>query len=173
MKIVVAGRNEEKAKLFAESINNNNIILDSSFKKKNILVVVGCGATPGITNIMAAYGSGFLDTIDFRHVQFADKDYTKYNMPFVVPYSIRTISEVATFPSSFKDKGIKNCSFKGGFPKEFVKNRFIPEKDRRKDVEFLRVELPPELCIDPEMFFGELAKAQNLSFLGLLSASER
>lgn len=355
-KIVVAGRNEEKAKMFAKSFSSNNIMhakadadepekliellkgsdvvinatqyitnlqvmeaalsagvnyvdlgglfhitkkqlkLDSSFKKKNILAVVGCGATPGITNIMAAYGSGFLDTIDSIYVQFADKDYTKYNMPFVVPYSMRTIfdefsmepaifsggkirfvkpltgeeeiefpspvnratcfytlhSEVATFPSSFKDKGIKNCSFKGGFPKEFVEkikflidtgfasttpvkyknfdvvpldftvsllNRFIPEKDRIKDVEFLRVELrgksnrktrnvvvycestsnarwnipagtwntgvppsiiaqmiaekkiekrgvmPPELCIDPELFFGELAKRKiYLSF---------
>jgi saccharopine dehydrogenase (NAD+, L-lysine-forming) len=348
-KIVVAGRNEEKAKAFAGSFKSNNIEwaradadepekliellkgsdvvinatqyttnlqvmeaallagvnyvdlgglfhmtkkqlkLDSSFKKKNILAIVGCGATPGITNIMAAYGCGLLDTIDSIHIQFADKDYTKYDMPFVVPYSMRTIfdefsmepavfsggklkyvkplsgeeeiefpspvnratcfytlhSEVATFPSSFKDKGIKNCRFKGGFPKEFVEkikflidtgfasstpvkyknidvvpldftvsllNRFIPQKNRIKDVEFLRVELhgksegkkkniivycesrsnsrwnipagtwdtgvppsiiaqmiaenkvekqgvlPPELCIDPELFFGELAK---------------
>lgn len=355
-KIVVAGRNEDKAKAFAESFKSNNIEwaradadepqeliellrgsdvvinatqyitnlqvmetalsaganyvdlgglfhmtkkqlkLNNSFKKKGKLAVVGCGATPGITNIMAAYGSGLLDTIDSIHVQFADMDYTKYDMPFVVPYSMRTIfdefsmepalfsggklkyvkplsgeeeiqfpspvnratcfytihSEVATFPSSFKDKGIKNCSFKGGFPKEFVEkikflidtgfatttpvkyknidvvpldftvsllNRFIPEKDRIKDVEFLRVELsgkrnrknrnvivycesrsnsrwnipagtwdtgvppsiiaqmitenkiekrgvmPPELCIDPELFFGELAKRKiYLSF---------
>ncbi|MFZ3166940.1 MAG: saccharopine dehydrogenase C-terminal domain-containing protein [Candidatus Methanoperedens sp.] len=354
--IVVAGRNEDKAKAFAESFKSNNIEwagadaddpqkligllrgsdvvinatqyttnlqvmeaalsaetnyvdlgglfhmtkkqlkLNNSFMKKGKLAVAGCGATPGITNIMAAYGSGLLDTIDSINVQFADKDYTKYDMPFVVPYSMRTIfdefsmepavfsdgklkyvkpisgeeeieflppvnratcfytlhSEVATFPSSFKDKGIKNCSFKGGFPKEFVEkikflidtgfasttpvkyknidvvplnftvsllNRFIPEKDKIKDLEFLRVELrgkrerkkknvvvycesrsnsrwnipagtwdtgvppsiiaqmiaenkiekrgvmPPELCIDPELFFGELAKREiYLSF---------
>lgn len=354
-KIVVAGRNEEKAKAFAGSFKSNNIMhakadadepekltellegsdvvinatqyttnlqvmeaalsagvnyvdlgglfhmtkkqleLDPGFKKKDILAVVGCGATPGITNIMAAYGSGVLDTIESIHVQFADKDYTKYDMPFVVPYSMRTIfdefsmepavfsggklrfvkpltgeeeiefpspvniatcfytlhSEVATFPSSFKDKGIKNCSFKGGFPKEFVEkikflidtgfssttpvkyknidvvpldftvsllNRFIPQKERIKDIEFLRVELqgttggkkkniivycesksnsrwnipagtwntgvppsiiaqmisegilektgvmPPELCIDPELFFKELDR-RNISIL--------
>ncbi|MBI4009746.1 MAG: saccharopine dehydrogenase NADP-binding domain-containing protein [Candidatus Aenigmarchaeota archaeon] len=264
--------------------------LHKRFKRKNLIAILGCGATPGITNIMAAYGARFLDKIDSIHVQFADEDYTNYNMPFVVPYSMYTIfdefmkkpavfqngrikfveplsgmeeikfpspvdkaacfytlhSEVATFPVAFKDKGIKNCSFKGGFDFDFVNkvkflidaglasekpikfrdaeivprdftvkilNQLIPsEKIKVNDIEFLRVELtgyskntkkrivvyckavtnkkwnlsagswdtgvppsiaaqmiingqinqagvlPPEMCINPEIFFKELAK---------------
>lgn len=265
--------------------------LDKKFKKAGISAIIGCGATPGITNIMAAYGSRFFDKINSLHVQFADKDYTEYGMPFVVPYSMQTIfdefsmkpvvfengkfklveplsgleeinflppvnratcfytlhSEVATLPLSFKAKGIKNCSFKGGFEKDFVDkvkflinggfasespvknnnytivprdftvkllNKFIPENVKVDDIEFLRVEIlgrkdgrskklvvycksvsnkkwnipagswntgtppsiiaqmlingliikkgvmPPELCVNSEIFFNELVKRQ-------------
>lgn len=270
--------------------------LDKRFKKAGITAIIGCGATPGITNIMAAYGSKFFDRINSIHVQFADKNYTNYNTPFVVPYSMRTVfeefsmkpavfikgnlkfvepmsgqeeiifphpvnkatcfytphSEVATFPFSFRDKGIKNCSFKGGFEKDFVDkvkflidagfasegsfrydnctivprdftvkilNKFIPENVKVNDIEFLRVEItggksgrakrlivyckavsnkkwnipagawdtgvppsiaaqmllngnitkkgamPPELCINSEIFFKELAKRQIRVFI--------
>lgn len=146
--------------------------LHKKFKTAGITAILGCGATPGITNIMAAYGTKFFDEINAIHVQFADKDYTKYDTPFVVPYSMHTIfdefsmkpavffnkkikfvepitglekiifphpvhnaicfytlhSEVATFPISFKTKGLKNCSFKGGFDKDFVeKVKFLIE----------------------------------------------
>ena len=264
--------------------------LHKQFKKRNLIAVIGCGATPGITNVMAAYGAKFFYSIESINVQFADRDYTNYKIAFTVPYSMYTIfdeftkkpavlqngrikfvepftgmedikfpgpmhnaicfytlhSEVATFPKSFKDKDIKNCSFKGGFDKDFVGkvkflvdsgfasdklvnfkgtkiipkeftvkilNQFIPSlKIKINDIEFLRVEitgkskkfgkrlvvycqtktnkkwnisagswdtgvppsiiaqmiaksqinqkgvLPPELCIDPEIFFKELKK---------------
>lgn len=272
-------------------ITRKQLKLDKKFKKAGITAIIGCGATPGITNIMAAYGAKFFDRINSINVQFADKDYTKYDMPFVVPYSMHTIfdefsmkpavfkngkfkfveplngleeinfprpvnkatcfytlhSEVATFPFSFKTKGIKSCSFKGGFEKDFVDkvkflidtgfasenpvsynnysivprnftvkilNEFIPENTRINDIEFLRVEIlgkrsgrnkrlvvycksvsnkkwdipagswntgtppsivaqmlangsitkrgvmPPELCINPKIFFKELKKRQ-------------
>jgi len=265
--------------------------LHERFKATGVTAVIGCGATPGITNIMASYGARFFDKINSINVQFADKDYTKYDMPFVVPYSMRTIfdefsmkpavykngkftyveplsgaeeidfpppvnkaicfytlhSEVATFPSSFRDNSIKHCSFKGGFERDFVDrvkflidvgftseipirhnnctivprdftvemtNKFIPKNVKVNDIEFLRVEidgkinrrnkrlviycksvsnkrwnipagswdtgtppsivaqmlvhghitengvLPPELCINPKMFFRELKKRQ-------------
>lgn len=138
--------------------------LHSQFKKKHRLALLGCGATPGITNIMANHASRLLDKIDSIHIQFGDKDYTDYKMPFVVPYSMRTIideftkkpavfedgkmkfveplsgsidipfpkplgnlpcfytlhSELASMPDRFKDKGIRNCSFRGGFDSKFV-----------------------------------------------------
>lgn len=277
-------------------MTKKQLTLDKKFKKAGITAIVGCGATPGITNVLAAHGVKFFDRVSSIHVQFADKDYTKYNMPFVVPYSMHTIfdefsmkpavfknrkskfvkpvsgleeinfpqpinkavcfytlhSEVATFPYSFKVKGIKNCSFKGGFEKGFVEkvkflidtgfvsetpthynnctivprdftvkilNKFIPENIKVNDIEFLRVEiignksgknkrltfycksisnkkwnipagswdtgtppsiiaqmlingyitkkgvLPPELCINPEVFFKELAKRQIQVFI--------
>lgn len=141
------------------------LLLHSKFKKAGLTALLGCGSTPGITNVMAAFGAEKFDRVDSIHVQFADKDYTKYTIPFVVPYSMETIfdeftlkpavfknsrtvfveplsgkekirfpkpvnfaecfytlhSEVATLPGSFSRKGIKNCSFKGGFDPGFAK----------------------------------------------------
>lgn len=138
--------------------------LHKEFRKKNVLALLGCGATPGITNIMANHGSKMLDRIDSVHIQFGDKDYTDYNMPVVVPYSMYTVidefskkpavftkgkmtfvepisgaidvdfpnpvgkvscfytlhSELASMPKKFAEKGIKECSFRGGFDKTFV-----------------------------------------------------
>lgn len=138
--------------------------LHERFRKKHILALLGCGATPGITNIMAAHASRLLESIDSIHIQFGDRDYTNYNMPFVVPYSMYTVideftkkpavftdgkmrfvepfsgsvnikfpqplgglpcfytlhSELASLPGKFKEKGIRNCSFRGGFDSKFV-----------------------------------------------------
>jgi lysine 6-dehydrogenase len=138
--------------------------LNKQFEKKKTLALLGCGATPGITNIMANHGSKQLEEIDSIHIQFGDKDYTDYKMPFVVPYSMYTVideftkkpavfsngklkfveplsgsididfpkpagkvncfytlhSEIASMPKKFHEKGIQNCSFRGGFDKQFV-----------------------------------------------------
>ena len=76
--------------------------LNKQFEKKNVLALLGCGATPGITNIMANHGSKMLDKIDSIHIQFGDKDYTNYNMPIVVPYSMYTvIDEFSKRPAVF------------------------------------------------------------------------
>lgn len=74
--------------------------LHSLFKKNRLTAVLGCGATPGITNIMAAYGSRFLDKIRGIHVKFGGKDFTQYNMPFVLPYSAQTIFDEFTMKAA-------------------------------------------------------------------------
>ncbi len=138
--------------------------LHGKFYKKNLVAVIGCGSTPGITNIMAHWGSHRLDSIDSIDIQFGDRDFTKYDMPFVVPYSMYTVfdefmekpavlengrikfveplsgdktvvfpkpvgavrcryslhSELATLPATFKSKGIKRCTFRGGWDNDFV-----------------------------------------------------
>ena len=144
--------------------------LDSRFRKKKVLALLGCGSTPGITNVMAAHVARDFERIDSVHIQFADKDYTDYHMPFVVPYSMYTVrdefskkpavlsngkikfvepfsgstaipfpqpvgkvecfytlhSELATLPGRFRSKGIKECSFRGGFDSGFVSQvRFL------------------------------------------------
>ncbi len=147
--------------------------LNNKFKKSRLLAIVGgCGSTPGISNVMAAFGAKQFDSVKDIHIRFGDMDYTKYNMPFVVPYSMHTLfdeftmkaamfkngrtvfvepfsevekvyfpkpvnavncyctlhSEVATFPISFKEKGLRNCTFKGGFDPELVKKiKFLIE----------------------------------------------
>lgn len=167
--------------------------LHEIFKRNGLTAVLGCGATPGITNVLAAYGRRFLDKVQEIHVRFGDKDFTKTNLPFVLPYSARTIfdefsmlsasftkgqmkfitpwsdeeiekfprpvgeqicgsvlhSELATFPKSFP--GLHECSFKGGFGRDFVDfvkmfiNRgFIAKEPYRTwTVEFLNKFLPP------------------------------
>ncbi len=134
------------------------------FKKKGLVAVLGCGSTPGITNVLAEYGAKRFDRIESLDVAFADKDYTVYNQPYIVPYSMQTVfdeftknpatlvkgrikfvkslsgekhidfpkplgrvlcryslhSELASLPKSLHDKGIRECSFRGGWGNDFV-----------------------------------------------------
>lgn len=138
--------------------------LHSQFRKRGLLAVLGCGSTPGITNILAGYGAGMMNRLDSIHVRFAGYSWTHAKTHFVVPYSMYTVfdefesrpavlkdgrmtfvrpmsgksteyfpdpigkvvtfytlhSELATFQSSFRKKGIKNCDFKVSFDESFV-----------------------------------------------------
>ena len=156
--------------------------LNKQFKKNKLIAVLGCGSTPGITNVMAEYSARFFDKINEIHISFGDADFTKYNQPFVLPYTMYTLfdefmmkpalftkgkllmvepmsgekllkfpkpvgkasglytlhSELATFPSSFKNKGIKECSFRVTFSEDFrnkikflIESGFASEKDMK------------------------------------------
>lgn len=139
--------------------------LHQRFRRKRLTAVLGCGSTPGITNVMARYGSEMLDRVEEIHISFAGHDFsTSPRMPFVLPYSAYTLldeftahpavlakgklkfvrplsgkqtfifpdpigsvtgfytlhSELATFPQSFKKKGLKECSFRVTFPEAFM-----------------------------------------------------
>jgi saccharopine dehydrogenase (NAD+, L-lysine-forming) len=144
--------------------------LNGRFKKKKLVAVLGCGSTPGITNILTHYGERQFDRLRSVDIAFADSDKTKYKQPFVVPYSMQTIfdeftmkpavlekgrihfrqaltgetvvnfpkpvgktvcryslhSELATLPIIFRKKGLKECSFRGGWDNSFVsKTKFL------------------------------------------------
>lgn len=148
-------------------MTRKQLLLHSQFKKINKLAILGCGSTPGITNILASYASQFFDTLQNIEISFADADFTHYKKKFVIPYTFYTLideltlnpyilkkgksiqvkpitgekkfifrefpkemqeqkgfytlhSELATFPSSFKEKGLKECSFRVTFPQDFV-----------------------------------------------------
>ena len=134
------------------------------FKQKKLIAILGCGSTPGMTNVMAAYGSRELDKITDMRVTFAAHSDSIYKTHFVLPYSIYTLadeftdrpavlkngkmkfvepmtgehvfhfpkpvgkvsgyytlhSELATFPSSFKKKGLRECSFRVTFDRDFI-----------------------------------------------------
>ncbi len=141
--------------------------LHHQFEKIGKLAILGCGSTPGITNVMASHASQFFDTLESIEISFADADFTQYKQKFIIPYSFYTLvdeftlnpyifhkgrlspekplsgekilwfrefpkamqeqkgfytlhSELATFPSSFKEKGLKECSFRVTFPQQFV-----------------------------------------------------
>lgn len=173
--------------------------LDGKFKKRGLTAILGCGSTPGITNILAAYGAQKLDTISEIHIRFADCNFLKSKFSF--PYSSETIkdeftkpaavfskgrmkfvqaltgreeeifpkpvgkveefyalhSELATFPSSFAQKGLRECSFKISSPKSFIKaviniiknpkkmrgmeNMGIAPVAKPNDIEYIRVRM--------------------------------
>ncbi|MEK6831101.1 MAG: saccharopine dehydrogenase C-terminal domain-containing protein [Nanoarchaeota archaeon] len=62
--------------------------LYNDFKKKNIINITGCGSTPGISNVMAAYAINKFDYADTIKLGFAWDSNIKV---FVVPYSIQSI----------------------------------------------------------------------------------
>ncbi|MEK6835710.1 MAG: saccharopine dehydrogenase NADP-binding domain-containing protein [Nanoarchaeota archaeon] len=70
--------------------------LHNKFKKINKIAILGCGSTPGITNVLAAYGFSLLKYAKEMHVSFADYDETKYNQPFVLPYTMYTLFDEFT-----------------------------------------------------------------------------
>lgn len=141
--------------------------LHKNFKKIKKIALLGCGSTPGITNVMASYAAQFFDVMHSIEISFADADFTDYKQKFVTPYTFYTIadeftlnpyvlhqgklkaatplsgekelyfskfpeemrnkkgfyalhSELATFPNSFKSKGLKDCNFRVTFPQEFI-----------------------------------------------------
>lgn len=97
--------------------------LDNKFKKIGKTAILGIGATPGISNILANYGASFLPEVKSVEIVFADNDKKRYNEKFVLPYSFKTLVDEFTMkPAVFKDgktiflsprSGIKECSFEG------------------------------------------------------------
>lgn len=65
--------------------------LNRNFLEAGKIAVLGCGSTPGTTNVMASYGGQMMETVREVHVRFGDRDYTKWGVPFVVPYSMHTV----------------------------------------------------------------------------------
>ncbi len=45
--------------------------LDTQAREADVSIVLGCGATPGVTNILAQRGSSELDTVEAIHIAFA------------------------------------------------------------------------------------------------------
>jgi saccharopine dehydrogenase-like NADP-dependent oxidoreductase len=140
--------------------------LHKQFKDKKKTALIGMGAAPGITNIMARFAADELDIVKEIHIRLASKDQTRYvpKPALATSYSLKTIlqefsfepavftkgkfkfvkpmsgaephrfplpvgiqspmytlhSEVATLPLTYKNKGIKEVSFKIAFAKDFT-----------------------------------------------------
>ena len=47
------------------------LALDNEARDAGITIVLGCGATPGVTNVLARRGADELDTVDAIHIAFA------------------------------------------------------------------------------------------------------
>ncbi len=101
--------------------------LDKDFKKIGRSAVLGCGSTPGITNVLAAYGAEIIQKPLEMHISFADWDKTKYQQPFVLPYSLSTIFDEFMMEPAVFSKGKLTFEKPGSgekvlyFPKPFGK----------------------------------------------------
>lgn len=167
------------------------------FKQANLLAVLGMGASPGLTNLLAAHGAAQLDEVTEIHVRLGARDLSKYESIPALPvaYSLKTIleefskppalftkgkltfvepmsgeapfrfpspvgvvrpfytlhSELATLPVYFRDKGVKEVSFKIAFDEDFVgKVKFLRDLGlaEMKPVNVQGTEISPLLVVD-------------------------
>lgn len=78
---------------------------DAAFRKRGIIGILGMGAAPGISNVLAAYGARELPMVHSVDIVFADVDHTKYEQPFVLPYSFKTLVDEYTMkPDIFEHR---------------------------------------------------------------------
>ncbi len=88
--------------------------LDSRFRKKNLIAVLGCGSTPGIANVMTAYALEGLSSIDHIDLGFAWDSNVK---TFVLPYSLESIVYELTVPAVVLENGqfktTRACTLEG------------------------------------------------------------
>ena len=86
-------------------ITKKQLKLHNKFKKIDKIAILGCGSTPGITNIMASYGYKKLKYVKEIDISFGDYDATNYRQPFVLPYSIYTIFDEYMLKPALFTKG--------------------------------------------------------------------
>ncbi len=65
--------------------------LHKSFEAKNLLAVLGMGAAPGMTNVMAAAAANDFDEVDYIDIYAASVDLIANEHPFLPPYALDTI----------------------------------------------------------------------------------
>ena len=81
--------------------------LHRRFKKAGLLAIVGMGAAPGITNLLARYGADQLDMVSSVKIRVGSADFTRMHEtpPLVISYSIQTILEEHTKQPMVFSKG--------------------------------------------------------------------
>jgi saccharopine dehydrogenase (NAD+, L-lysine-forming) len=140
--------------------------LDGAFQAAGRTALLGMGAAPGITNLLAWIGADRLDQVREIHLRVGGVDRTRYRSAPALPvaYSLKTVleefstppavftkgefefvepmsgarphrfpppvgvqrpmytlhSEVATLPLSFRDRGVREVSFKIAFDPAFL-----------------------------------------------------
>ncbi len=75
------------------------LALDSKAKDADVTCVLGMGSSPGVTNLMAAYGARRLSTIDEVKIRVGGTTIRPSSGVFTPPYSFRTILDEACMPA--------------------------------------------------------------------------
>jgi lysine 6-dehydrogenase len=128
--------------------------LDPEFRRIGKLAVLGIGAAPGITNVLARMGADQLDTVREIHCRVASVDKTKYrNAPALpISYSLQTILEEFSIEPAVFTKG---------------KLKFVPPMSGMEPIRF-----PPPVGLQRPMYtiHSELATLPK-SFPGVQEVS--
>ncbi|MBI4533572.1 MAG: saccharopine dehydrogenase NADP-binding domain-containing protein [Candidatus Melainabacteria bacterium] len=77
-------------------ITRRQLELHQKFLEKNLLAVIGMGAAPGMTNIMAAHAVADLEQVESIDIIDGCVDFTKTEHPFFPPYALDTILDEYT-----------------------------------------------------------------------------
>lgn len=85
-------------------VTKEQLKLSDEFKAKDLTAVLGMGAAPGMTNIMAACAAEKMETVESIDIYVGSIDNTICDHPFLPPYSIETlIDEYTLSPMVFED----------------------------------------------------------------------
>ncbi len=89
-------------------VTRKQMELNDKFVQKKLLAVLGMGAAPGMTNVMAACGADEMDTVEAIDIYAASVDLVASNHPFLPPYALDTIlDEYFLKPYVFEDGEFK------------------------------------------------------------------
>lgn len=80
-------------------MTHKQLLRDKEFKKKGLLACLGCGSTPGITNMMVARMADSFETIETVGIYDASHDPTLSEDSFLPPFSIRTMLDEYEMPA--------------------------------------------------------------------------
>ncbi|MBS3089454.1 saccharopine dehydrogenase NADP-binding domain-containing protein [Candidatus Pacearchaeota archaeon] len=82
-----------------QRVTSDQFKFNKEFKKRKLLALTGCGSTPGIANVMAAYAVEKMERVESIYLGFAWDSNIKI---FIVPYSIESIfQEFSEMPVTF------------------------------------------------------------------------
>lgn len=89
-------------------VTRKQMELDEKFRAKKLLAVLGMGAAPGMTNVMAACAADEMDKVENIDIFAASVDLVSHSHPFLPPYSLDTIlDEYFLSPYVFEDGEFK------------------------------------------------------------------
>jgi lysine 6-dehydrogenase len=90
-------------------VSKEQLKLHERFKSAGLIAVIGMGAAPGMTNVMAAAGQSELDSVESIDIYVGSIDNTVFEHPFPIPYSIETlIDEYTLNPMVYEDGQFKS-----------------------------------------------------------------
>lgn len=77
-------------------VTRQQLKLDAHFKEKGLTAIVGMGAAPGMTNVMAASAAADLDKVESIHIAIGCIDFVQVAQPIYPPYALDTILDEYT-----------------------------------------------------------------------------
>jgi saccharopine dehydrogenase-like NADP-dependent oxidoreductase len=85
-------------------VSKKQLELDEQFKKAGLIAVIGMGAAPGLTNVMAASAALELERIHAIDIVVGCADFTVNDHPFLPPYALETLlDEYCKEPMVYED----------------------------------------------------------------------